>query len=152
MGFSKDSSGITRGSLGRILDRAGTGAQINQIRGVSVAGTTGVGIPKQVTNVSASVSNASTGNTCIVKVTYRRDATDKYFSGVQVFVRNYNGNAANVALASGSDSPITFVLNNTGENVEITVQATANSGAAPLDSSPTAGVKLPKSTSGGFGP
>jgi hypothetical protein len=56
-----------------------------------------------------------------------------------------------VWLSSGADSPITFVINNTGENVSIAVQAVGNSGCAPIDTAPTTGIKLPKSTAGGYG-
>jgi hypothetical protein len=101
--------------------------------------------------VAASVSNATAGSTSVVTVTFHRDSTDKNFSYAQVYLRGYNGNQTRVAVASGADSPITFVINNTGENVSIAVQAVGNSGCAPIDTAPTTGIKLPKSTAGGYG-
>ncbi len=139
-------------SLGSILDRSGTSASINQIRGVSVANNTGAGIPRQVTGVQVSVSNANTGSTCVVTITFHRDPSDASFSTANIYVRNYNGNPANVRVASGANSPISFVLNNTGESIVVSVQASGNAGDAPLASSPTTGIKLPQSASGGFGP
>ncbi len=139
-------------SLGSILDRSGTSASINQLRGVNVANSTGAGIPRQVTGVQVSVSNANTGSTCVVTVTFHRDPSDANFSTANIYVRNYNGNPANVRVASGANSPISCVLNNTGESIVVSVQASGNAGDAPLASSPTIGIKLPQSASGGFGP
>lgn len=126
-------------------------AGVNQIRGNNVAGTTGAGIPKQVTNVAATVARASAGTTSTVTVTFHRDPTDKSFSGATIFVKGYQGNQTPTQIASGSDSPVQFILNNTGEAVSIIVQAFGNSGAAALPSCPTTGVQLPKSSAGGVG-
>ena len=64
-----------------------------------LGGLTSAGIPKQVTDVAASVSNASAGSTSVVKVTFRRDPADLNFSNAQVYVRGYNGNDASVLMA-----------------------------------------------------
>lgn len=125
--------------------------QVNQIKGVTQNNTTGAGIPKQVNNVQVSVANAQAGSTCTVTVLFRQDATDKAFSGVNVWVRGYQGNGQLVQVASGTQSPCKFTLNNTGETVSFTIQAFGNGGNAPLSQSPTASGVLPKSTTGGFG-
>src|SRR5437660_1064399 len=151
MSFGTKDKSTATGVLGQILDNSMVNAQVNQIRGVNVANNVGSGIPKQVTNVSASVSNASTGSTCVVTVTFRRDPGDVSYSKAQVYLRGYNGNPATVLVASGASSPISFVVNNTGESVVVAVQSSGNAGDAPLASSPTTGLKLPQSAGGGFG-
>lgn len=124
---------------------------INQLRGSTVAGATSVGIPKQVSNVAATMSNASTGSTSKVTITFQRDPSDKSFSGVTVYVRGYQGNQTPTQIASGTDSPLNVILNNTGESVSLIVQATGNGGVSPLATAPTTGLILPKNVSGGFG-
>lgn len=132
---------------------AQTGGQnnVNQIRGINRQGSTGSGIPKHVTNVSTSIANASTGSTSTITVIFSRDPSDANFSGVTVFVKGYQGNPAPVQIASGTDSPITFIVNNTGEALSLIVQAFGNGGTAPLGTAPTVGISLPKSTGGGTG-
>jgi hypothetical protein len=124
---------------------------LNQIRGINTAGSVGSGIPKQVSAISANVSNASTGLTSTVSVLFQRDPSDTAFSGVNVLVKGYQGNQTPTQLASGADSPIQFVVNNTGEALGVIVQSYGNGGSAPLGSCPTTGVTLPKSTGGGVG-
>ena len=126
MAFGVDKS---KNALGKILDRSGTNNSLNQIRGISAAGALGAGIPRHVTNVRASVSNANTGSTSVVTVTFRRDPVDSSYSTAQVYIRAYNGNPSNVLIASGANSPISFVLNNTGESVVVTVQSPNRGGA-----------------------
>lgn len=124
---------------------------VNQIRATTVNSSTGTGIPKQVSSVSTAMSNAATGATSTVTVTFQRDPTDTSFAGVQIFVKGYQGNQTPVMVAQSTESPAKFVLNNTGESISVTVQAYGNGGNAPLSNAPTAGIRLPKSSSGGFG-
>jgi hypothetical protein len=124
---------------------------ISQIRGINRSGATGAGIPQHVTNVSTSMANASAGSTSTISVTFRRDPTDVNFNGVTVWVKGYQGNQTPTQVASGTDSPINFILNNTGEALSVTVQANGNGGSAPITTAPTAGLTLPRSTSGGAG-
>ncbi len=130
-----------------VLARSG----INQIRGVTVAGATGNGIPKHVTDVGAKVANAQAGVTSSLTVVFRRDPSDAAFSGVNVLVKGYQNNQSPVQVAAATESPVTCILNNTGESLSVIVQATGNGGSAPIDTAPTTGVKLPLSTNGGFG-
>lgn len=130
---------------------APTAAPLGQIRGISKKGSTGAGIPKHVSNVASSLSQASTGMTSAVSVTYSRDPGDASHEKVNVYVKGYQGNSSPVQIASGSESPVTFVLNNTGETVSILVQSQGNSGSAPLSTAPSTGVQIPKSNGGGFG-
>ena len=127
------------------------GAGVSQIRGTTVSGSTGAGIPKHVTDIGTAMSNASTGSTSTVTVTFRRDPTDKAFAGVKVWAKGYQGNQTPTLIASGTDSPITCILSNTGESLSITTQATGNGGDAPISTAPTTGLTLPKSAAGGTG-
>jgi hypothetical protein len=148
-----DNTGVSNElNLQTILSRpVSVSSPINQIRGISAATSTGAGIPKQVTNLSASMATASKGTTSSITVQFHRDPSDSAFGGVNVYIKGYQGNNQFVQVGGGIDSPVTFVLNNTGEGISIAVQATGNSGSAPLTSSPTTGAKLPKGTNGGFG-
>lgn len=125
--------------------------KVNQLHGIASNNAQGAGIPKQVTNVQVSIANASTGVTCTVSVLFKADPTDKSFSGVNVWVKGYQGNPNPVQVGSGTSSPTKIVLNNTGEIVSFIVQAFGNGGNAPFTQSPTCSGTLPKSTSGGFG-
>jgi hypothetical protein len=75
------------------LTRLGTllpvGNQVSQIRGGAVAGSTSGGIPNHVTEVSARVSAASSGNTSTVTVTFHRDPSDPNFSQAKILIRGY---------------------------------------------------------------
>ncbi len=122
---------------------------LQQLHGINRANSTGAGIPKQVTAVQVSVANAQVGLTSTVTCTFHRDPADKNLSGVYIWVKGYQSNPAPVQLASSADSPVTFVMTNTGETVSLIVQAYGNGGSAPLDFAPTSGLTLPKSTGGG---
>lgn len=124
---------------------------INQVRGVTQSGSTGSGIPKAVTNVQASISNAAQGTTSVVNVQFRRDPSDKAYSRVLIFAQGYQGNNTPVQVGSSTDSPATLVVNNTGEAITVIVQASGNGGAVPLAQCPSVGVQLPKSAAGGVG-
>ena len=124
---------------------------IQQVRGITPNGSTGAGIPKVVTDVKASVSNASTGSTSVVTVIFHRDPSDNNFAGVTVLAKGYQGNNTPVQVGSSTDSPATFVLNNTGEAVNLIVQPFGNAGNAPLAKCPSVGIQLPKSATGGVG-
>ena len=128
-----------------------TASPINQIRGIAGKGSTGAGIPKHVTGVACTVSQASSGATSKVTVTFTRDPGDSSLSKVNVHLVGYQSNNSAVQIASGSDSPITFVINNTGERVRVIAQAQGNSGAAPLETAPSTGIQLPLSDGGGYG-
>lgn len=143
----------TQPPIGTPIVLAGVKAQtgINQLRGSTVASSTGIGIPKQVTNISVNMSNASKGSTSLLTITFQRDPSDKSFSGVTVYVRGYQGNQTPTQIASGTDSPLTVILNNTGESISVIVQAQGNGGSAPLATAPTTGLTLPKNSTGGFG-
>lgn len=144
-GISKPvSSGAQLGTLSNLT-------QVNQLHGLSPNNAIGSGIPKQVSNVQVSIANAQTGATCTITVLFRRDSSDKAFSGVNIWVKGYQGNGQLVQVSSGTESPTKFVLNNTGETVSFTIQAFGNGGNAPITQAPTSSGVLPKSTTGGFG-
>lgn len=125
--------------------------KVNQLHGIAPNASNGAGIPKQVTNVQVSIANAQAGLTCKVVVQFKQDPTDKNFSGVNIWVKGYQGNSQLVQVASGTTSPTVFILNNTGETVSFTIQAFGNGGNAPLAQSPTSSGTLPKGSNGGFG-
>jgi hypothetical protein len=137
--------------LNTTLNDAASRNGINQLRGLDSKGSLGSGIPKHVTNVGASVAQASTGSTSTVRVTFHRDPSDKNYSAAGVWVKGYQGNNNPVQVAQSYESPATFVLNNTGEPVSILVQSVGNGGQAPLSSAPTTGITLPKSSVSGYG-
>lgn len=144
--------GTTRAvPLQTTLQAAKSNNGINQIRGTAAKNATSFGVPKHVTNVGASVSTAAKGSTSTVRVNFHRDPTDKSYSATAIWVKGYQGNSNPVQVASSYESPATFVLNNTGEPVSVVAQATGNSGQAPLNAAPTTGIRLPKSTAGGYG-
>lgn len=125
--------------------------KVNQLHGITSNNQQGAGIPKQVTNVQVSIANAATGSTCTISVLFKADPTDKSFSGVNIWVKGYQGNNNPVQVGSGTTSPTKVVLNNTGETVSFIVQAYGNGGNAPFNQSPTCSGRLPQSSSGGFG-
>lgn len=125
--------------------------KVNQIHGINPAGSTGAGIPKQVSNVQASLANASPGATSTINIRFQRDPSDKNFAGVVIYVKGYQGNNSPVQVGASKDSPCIVILNNTGESVTLIVQAVGNGGVSPLASSPTTAIKLPKSAGGGAG-
>jgi hypothetical protein len=138
-------------STGLVIGVDENQTKVNQLHGIAPNNTSGAGIPKQVSNVQVSVANAQTGATCTLSVLYKVDPSDSSFSGVNIWVKGYQGNSQLVQVASGTSSPTKFVLNNTGEILSITVQAFGNGGNAPLSGAPTSSAVLPKSTTGGFG-
>lgn len=138
-------------SSGKVFGVDENQTKVNQIHGINSNNQSGAGIPKQVSNVQVSIANAQTGVTCTVSVLFKQDPTDRSFSGVNVWVKGYQGNAQLVQVASGTSSPCKFVLNNTGEIVSFTIQAFGNGGMAPLSAAPSCSGTLPKSTVGGYG-
>ncbi len=138
-------------SVDQVLSQAVGPVGVNQIRGINVAGAVGSGIPKHVTNTGVSIANGQTGATSAVTISFRRDPSDTSFNGVNIWVKGYQGNSTPTQVASGADSPTTFVLNNTGENVSFAVQSFGNGGRADLKGAPVTSGTLPKSTTGGYG-
>lgn len=141
----------TRVSSGLVFAVDENQTKVNQIHGINPVGSTGSGIPKAVSNVAASISNASVGTTSTISVRFQRDPLDKNFAKIVIYAKGYQGNNTPVQVGSSADSPATVVLNNTGESVSLIVQAVGNGGVSPLASSPTTAIKLPTGTNGGFG-
>ena len=152
--FNPNAPGVKKPiTIGRVtVPPTSTSGPINQLRGLASKGSTGAGIPRHVTNVSASITAAAKGATSTVTVAFQRDPSDNAFSKVNVYVRGYQGNQSLVQIGGGSESPITFTLSNTGEPINVLVQASGNSGDAPISTAPSRGIKLPLSASGGYGP
>jgi hypothetical protein len=125
--------------------------KVNQLHGITFNNSSGAGIPKQVTNPQVSIANANQGSTCTVSVLFKVDPTDAAFSGINIWIKGYQGNSNPVLVGSGTASPTKIVINNTGETVTFILQAFGNGGNAPLNQSPTCSGTLPKAVLGGFG-
>src|SRR6185312_11793666 len=112
--------------------------------------------PSHVQNVQAQIKKAS-DITTKVTVTFQRNPQDYAFVDARVFVSGYKGNSQPVQVASGQ-SPVSFSLENTGEPVAVTVQASGNLGQAPLSTAPSTTLQLTKTalattpTTSGNGP
>jgi hypothetical protein len=125
-------------------------AMIAQIRG-QAANHPGFGIPFHVYGVSSTISPAASGATSAVTVAFSRNPGDAAYGGVKLFAKGYQGNQNLTQVGGGVESPITAILNNTGEPVSLFVQSTGNGGSAPIASAPSVGVNLPLAAAGGFG-
>lgn len=101
---NRDKNNNRKGWLG-ILQQVGQQSSVNQIRGAQVAGATGAGVPQHVTNVSTSVATASPGQTSTVTVSFRRNPSDANFSGVDVFVKGYQGSSTPTRLCERNRQP-----------------------------------------------
>lgn len=88
------------------------------------------GIPEVLLSISAAQSpvaqQAQTAS--LVTVTFTRDTSDSSFDHVRIWVKGYHGNTNPVLVASGSASPISFVLDSTGESVLVYGQTASASG------------------------
>jgi hypothetical protein len=107
---------------------------------IALAG--GPNLPAHVSEVRA-VTVKSNDSTSKVTVTFSRNPNDYQFVDARVFVSGYKGNPAPVQVASGQ-SPVSFALENTGEPVAVTVQASGNLGQAALSTAPTTTLQLVK--------
>lgn len=112
--------------------------------------------PQHVQSVAARVEKTSDVSSKVT-VTFQRNPNDYFFVDARVFVSGYKGNPAPVQVASGQ-SPISFSLENTGEPMTVTVQASGSLGQAALSTAPTTTLKVVKTslattpTPGGTGP
>src|SRR6185312_12842110 len=101
-------------------------------------------LPKQVLTVSAvqTASKQQDRTFSLVSVSFTR-ATDPNFAGVRIWFKGYKGNTQWQLVASGTDSPVSFLEEATGETVQVAVQAFNQSGfAAPFAGAPITTVKL----------
>lgn len=103
------------------------------------------GVPKQVISVFATESPVVTqGRTVsLLSVIFTRDGHDAKFGSVKVYLSGYKGNTQPVAIGDSHDSPCSFLVESTGENVVVTVQALGQDGTpAAFDKAPTTHVLL----------
>jgi hypothetical protein len=99
-------------------------------------------LPAHVSEVRAITTRTSDLSSKVV-VTFSRDPNDAAYVNARIFVSGYKGNPSPVQIASG-ESPVSFSLDNTGEPVTATVQASGNLGQAPLSTAPTTTLQLSK--------
>ena len=102
--------------------------------------------PQQVTGVTATESpyRAKDGSLLsLVAVDFTPVTGDRNFDHVIIWFQNYNGSSNWQAITQGSQSPLSFLCDTTGEIVTIKVQAISSDGvAAPFDAAPTTTVLL----------
>jgi hypothetical protein len=103
------------------------------------------GVPEQVANVSAteSPSKQQDRTFSLVSVSFTRDGNDTNFAGVRIWFIGYKGNTNPMLMTDGTDSPVSFLCESTGENVTVVVQAYGENGLnASFDDAPTTTVLL----------
>lgn len=137
------------------LPTQATGSQIQQIktagyvpRQVSqspnsnlIPGAVNQSIPRQLSKVRVSHVQISPTQTRIT-VQFTRDASDPNYSGTKVWLKGYNGRNNIVSVAQGTDSPISFIVDRTGDGVSVIAQANGNTGAALLSGAQVSSLKL----------
>src|SRR5690349_16291834 len=102
--------------------------------------TSQLNIPAHVQNVQAKVTRISDVSSKVT-VTFSRAVQDTNFVDARVFVTGYAGSSQPVQVGSGQ-SPVQFFLNNSGDAITVTVQASGQQGQAPMATAPTTTLKL----------
>lgn len=99
---------------------------------------------KQVLSVTAteSPSKQQDRTFSLISVSFTRDTSDANFLGVRIWIKGYKGNPGQVLYADGNESPISFLLESTGESVQVFAQAFSSDSSASLDSAPSTTVLL----------
>lgn len=98
-------------------------------------------IPRQLNNVRVSQTNLSATQSRIT-VQFTRDASDPNYRGTKIWLRGYKGRNNIVSIAQGTDSPISFVVDRTGDGVSVIAQADGNTGSALLSGAKVSSIKL----------
>jgi hypothetical protein len=96
------------------------------------ASTATKGPPKyQVTNLSVTESPLKRQDRTFseVSVSFTRDPSDAAFGGVKIWFTGYKGVATPVLVADGRNSPLSFLVETTGETVVVTCQAAGSDGS-----------------------
>jgi hypothetical protein len=106
--------------------------------------TGAAGVPLQVTSVSAVESPSKQQDRTYSEVSVSfTTASDPNFAGVKVWFTDYQGSATPTLIAEGSTSPITFLVETTGETITVHAQAVSPTGlVSSLTLSPTTTVVL----------
>jgi hypothetical protein len=105
------------------------------------------GAPQQIVSVTATESPVKLNSRMVslVSISFIKDPADINFSSVRIWFKGYQGssNYQLMPLGSSSDSPISILVETTGETVVVAVQAVSAGGtAADLANCPTALVTL----------
>jgi hypothetical protein len=129
------------------IQNLGNQPRLGSIKGGNVIASTQPrqSTPAHVTAVQARVFQTST-DVSQIHIVYKRPPNDPFHRITKIHVSGYKGNAQPVQVASGH-SPISFSLENTGERVSITAQASGDLGDAFLDSAPTVALALSRNPS-----
>jgi hypothetical protein len=112
--------------------------------GNNAVGRNTTGVPDQVRTISVTESPKKIQDRTysLVSVTFLRNPIDAAFAGVRIWLTGYQANPGRVLVADGFDSPLSFLVESTGESVVVAVQAVGTTAAADLDAAPTATVLL----------
>lgn len=116
---------------------------------------TPAGTPSQLLSVTAveSPTKVQAKTVSAVSVSFTYDTGDPNFAGIRVWVVNYKGSVNPTLVGEGTQSPVNFLLETTGETITITGQAVGASGVpADFDKAPTCNVLLDGVTSAPPGP
>lgn len=104
-------------------------------------------IPQAASAVSASENPYKAVNTqqlySLVSVSFFINPTDVNFGYVDIWVTGYHGNKAPVLVASGTPSPVSFLLETTGETITIYVVTVSPTGATAGLVTPFSRPRLP---------
>lgn len=96
----------------------------------AIAKAVSAGFPKQLLSISAveSPSRQQTTTYSEVSVSFVRDTTDPLFFGVRIWFIGYQGSTSSVIVAEGDVSPVSFLVQTTGETVTVVGQPVAADG------------------------
>jgi hypothetical protein len=101
-------------------------------------GTTGAatttGAPRQLLSISATASPAAQQDRTfsLVSVSFTRDGGDAAYGFTRIYLRGYKGNTGRVLQTEGKESPISFLLETTGETISI-IGAPVGADGTPAD-------------------
>jgi hypothetical protein len=137
---------ITAGGLSSGANANQTQKNLVQKAVVTTTGAaTPAGGPLQVLSVSVveSPSKQQDRTYSEVSVSFAKDPADSNFASVKIWFIGYQGNPSPTLMTEGATSPVTFLVESTGETVSVKVQAASSTGlTTDLTSAPTAPVTL----------
>ncbi len=119
--------------------------QVKSGAGTTTTSSTPAGTPEQLLSVAATESPSKQQDRTFsqVSVSFTRDGSDEFFSGVRIWFTGYKGNTNPLLMTQGTSSPVSFLCETTGETVVVTVQPfSANGSVADFAKSITTTVAL----------
>lgn len=100
--------------------------------GANTLSAAGGGAPAQLISVAATEDPVSAQNTTQsqVAVTFVRNGADTNYAATRIWFTGYKGSKTPQLMTQGTDSPILFVVDSTGETVVITAQPIGSGGTS----------------------